>query len=81
MNTMYILVAYNKEDVTSLFKKSIIKKMTVRILEGDVYSGISHIKSSRCNVYGVVYSHHFIHASHKLHVFLSLLFSSLVYHG
>ena len=47
----------------------------------DILNGISHVKSNKCDEYWLVYADHFIHASHKLHAFLSLLFTSMVYHG
>ena len=41
----------------------------------DVFNGINHVKSNKCDGY------HFNRAPHKLHVFLSLVFISMVYHG
>ena len=57
--------------------------MTVKILLLLIYvlNGINHVKSNKCDGYGLVYTNRFIHAPHKLHVFLSLLFTSMVYHG
>ena len=40
----------------------------------DVLNGINQVKSNKCNGNGLVYTDHFIHASHKLRVLLSLLF-------
>ena len=35
----------------------------------DVLNGINHVKSNKCDGYGLVYTDHFIHAPRKLHVF------------
>ena len=47
----------------------------------DVLNGINHVKSNKYDGYGLIYTNHFIHAPHKLHVFVYLLFTSMVYHG
>ena len=38
-------------------------------------------RNNKCDGYGLVYADHFIRAPHKLHIFLPLLFTSMVYHG
>ena len=47
----------------------------------DILNGIIHVKSNKCDGYGLVYNDHFIHAPHKIHAFLILLFTAMVYHG
>ena len=43
----------------------------------DVLSGSNQVKNNQCDGYGLVYTDHFIHAPHKLHVLLSLLFTAM----
>ena len=80
------LVAYNEEDMASLLQ-NIDSKVDAKcddceniVTIDDVLNGINHVKSNKYDGYGLVYTDHFIHAPHKLHVFLSLLLS-MGYHG
>lgn len=84
---LYNSVAYNDADMTSLLQ-NIHSKVDAHCNEGentitvhDVLNGINHVKINKCDGYGVIYTDHFIHAPTKLHVFLSLLFTAMVYHG
>ena len=64
------------------YKKYVVKQkhnVTENIVTvKDVLNDINQVESNKCDGYGLVYTDHFIQASHKLHVFLSLLFTAML---
>ena len=82
---LYNSVAYNEEDMAS-FLQNIYINVDAQcndceniVTIDDVLNGINHVKSTKCDGYGLAYTDHFIHAPHKLHVFLSFLLTSVTY--
>ena len=76
-NNCFLICVYNKYSKVDAQCNDCENIVTV----DDVLNGINHVKSNKCDGYGLVYADHFIYAPHKLLVFLSLLFTSMVYHG
>ena len=92
--SLYNSVSYNEADMKSLMKRfdCIIDNFEIDIngksnsvitvnMVNDVVEGISQVKHNKKDGYGVVYTDHFINATHKMFVYLSLLFNAMVFHG
>ena len=78
---LYNSVAYNEEDVSSLLQ-NMHSQIDAQcndceniVTVQDILKGINQVKSNKYDGYGLFYTDHFIHATHKLHVFLSLCYS------
>lgn len=87
--SLYNSVSYDEADMNSLLGKidSMIKDMTYEsntklyISVQDIIDGIKQVKLNKKDGYCILYTDHFINATNKLYICLSLLFNSMIVHG